>query len=663
MFKVNLKKQLVKANLKEKDISVIVPDKIVEIGTRAFFGNSHLELVELGKDIIKINECAFFGCDNLRIVYLNKGLESIGKSAFQQCEKLNNIEMPEHLKSIQEAAFAECSSLESINIPSGVAEIEKYAFFKCENLEKVEIPSSVLKIGENAFGECFNIEEIVLGKWNFLFELDDLVDKFEFCYFQKESGKLLLAKEIKGNLEGFEKVEYKTICEQFGYDKAVSMVASIVFGEDKLKKIKNFSFVVPCLVKENINYSNYIEIKECLNNYKEFKGLVKRLNKLESDISDEAYYMLFKFAFSLGAFNEDKIIRQRACEYLYEIYENKTIDLFGVKNIFKNLNLGIYFNEEWANFIIDKNNFKQLLELEDNNPDFISQIYNQFAEIKEFSRSNRGSQRYRKVTVEMCKKYILEMHFDGVNELNQDIADTLKLYAHDQNTFDVACKIREEYLNMKKSKKTKDHILGEALFSILEKKKEEILNDTGKVLKNLNDLANEKFSYEYLSKGDALNFVLGSYCNCCAHLEGVGKGIVEATVLHPDCQSLVIKNEKGEIIAKSSLYVNKRQGYAIFNNVEINDKNLNEDDKELVYIKYMQAVDNFAKKYNKKHPFNPIRQVNVGMTSNKLAYQMRGLDDAEKILSAEAFSKFSDYNGDWRYKQKILWEIDSDLKR
>ena len=51
------------------------------------------------------------------------------------------------------------------------------------------------------------------------------------------------------------------------------------------------------------------------------------------------------------------------------------------------------------------------------------------------------------------------------------------------------------------------------------------------------------------------------------------------------------------------------------------------------------------------------------MTSNKLAYQMRGLESAERILSAEGFSRFSLYDGDWRYNQKIIWEIDSDLRR
>ena len=64
----------------------------------------------------------------------------------------------------------------------------------------------------------------------------------------------------------------------------------------------------------------------------------------------------------------------------------------------------------------------------------------------------------------------------------------------------------------------------------------------GAINGTLNEVANDKFTYEFLSKYDPRNFTLGKYCSCCAHLEGVGYGIMRASILHPDCQNLVIKN-------------------------------------------------------------------------------------------------------------------------
>lgn len=667
-FKINSKKQLVKAKLTKKDIAVILPSGIKEISSKAFFGDNNLELIEFCKDLLRVGDGAFFACDNLKNVYFNERLEYIGENAFQQCESLKKMELPKNLKHIGEAAFAECSSLEYVKIPDGVVDIEKYAFYKCENLKKVELPSSVLNLGENVFNGCENLEELILGNINFLFKehygLDSVISKFPFCYFDRVSGKLLLSKAEKKDLEGFEKVDYKDNTSLFNCDKNIAIILSIVFNKEKLKDLEGLSPIISNVIRENIDNSNYLQIRERFEYLKEFKGLVKRLNEFY-DINEfsKEYYNIFKFAFSLGAFDENKSTRQRACEFIYEMCENKILDFSNVNNIFELLDLKIKLNTEWVSFITDKNNFRQLIEIENKHPNFISKIYNKFDEIREFSRSNRGSQRYRRVTVEMCEKYMFEMHFDGVDDSNQDIADVLKLYAHKQGTFDKACEIRKKYLDLKKNKKIKDHILGEELFSSLKDIEKEILDGFSDTMKNLNELANERFTYEYLSKNDVVNFVLGIYCNCCAHLEGVGKGIVEATILHPDCQCLVIRNNKGEIIGKSSLYVNRKRGYAIFNNVELNENNLSEDDKNLIYIKYMEAVDTFAKKYNKKYPFNPIRQINVGMTSNKLAYQMRGLESAERILSAEGFSRFSLYDGDWRYNQKIIWEIDSDLRR
>ena len=97
------------------------------------------------------------------------------------------------------------------------------------------------------------------------------------------------------------------------------------------------------------------------------------------------------------------------------------------------------------------------------------------------------------------------------------------------------------------------------------------ISDTKDILKILNDLASKKFTYEFLSKQDALNYVLGKYCSCCSHLEGVGYSVMRASILHPDCQNLIIRNDKGQVVAKSTLYINRKERYGVFNNIEINE--------------------------------------------------------------------------------------------
>ena len=54
---------------------------------------------------------------------------------------------------------------------------------------------------------------------------------------------------------------------------------------------------------------------------------------------------------------------------------------------------------------------------------------------------------------------------------------------------------------------------------------------------------NENYSYQWLPKQDINNFVLGKYCNCCAHIEGAGQGIMRASMALNCCQNLVIRNE------------------------------------------------------------------------------------------------------------------------
>ena len=76
---------------------------------------------------------------------------------------------------------------------------------------------------------------------------------------------------------------------------------------------------------------------------------------------------------------------------------------------------------------------------------------------------------------------------------------------------------------------------------------------------------------------------------------------------------MVIKDKNGKIIAKSTLYVNRKQGYGVFNKVKISSSIKNPKELEYIYIKYKETVEKFAETYNEKYPQRKLKQINVGM--------------------------------------------------
>ena len=190
----------------------------------------------------------------------------------------------------------------------------------------------------------------------------------------------------------------------------------------------------------------------------------------------------------------------------------------------------------------------------------------------------------------------------------------------------------------------------------LRKETVENLSQTINSLKAISD----SFTFEFLSKYDAANFVLGKYCDCCAHLEAVGYGIASASILHPDCQNLVIRDRDGKIVAKSTLYINRKEGYGLFNTIEVKEE-CNSKSKKQIYEKYMQAVIAFVEKYNLQNPNNPLKQINVGMHANDLKLEFESYNkESRTILKGIDFSIYGKksmlHEGDWKQGQRVVWK-------
>ena len=105
-----------------------IPDSVVSIGERAFYGCSNLISVTIGNSVTSIGDSAFFQCSNLSSVIIGDSVTSIEAYAFQECKSLTSITLPDSVTSIGNSAFSICSSLASITLPNSVTSIGRYAF-------------------------------------------------------------------------------------------------------------------------------------------------------------------------------------------------------------------------------------------------------------------------------------------------------------------------------------------------------------------------------------------------------------------------------------------------------------------------------------------------------------------------------------------------------
>ena len=123
-------------------------------------------------------------------------------------------------------------------------------------------------------------------------------------------------------------------------------------------------------------------------------------------------------------------------------------------------------------------------------------------------------------------------------------------------------------------------------------------------------------------------------------------------------QNLIIRDRKGIPVAKSSIYVNKNEGYAVFNNVEVAHHMYDYSDE--IFKEYMNGVYSFIKAYNEKNSSSPLTRVSVGMNLNDLDKQIQEHCIEHEVLEMINFekygNKFINHGGDWyQHGQYLLW--------
>ena len=143
------------------DEVVIIPDFIYKIGFAAFRQCRMMKKVVFHDLVFRIEREAFAGTGLVEIEIPNTVLE-IEKKAFFGCLDLQKAKIPSSIKVIPEQCFSGCTSLAEVEISEGITRLEKSAFTGCTALKKIVIPESVSYIGEFCFSGCRNLSEIVI---------------------------------------------------------------------------------------------------------------------------------------------------------------------------------------------------------------------------------------------------------------------------------------------------------------------------------------------------------------------------------------------------------------------------------------------------------------------------------------------------------------------
>ncbi len=134
--------------------TIVIPDKVVSIGSFAFSGCKKLEAVTLSKELLTIGDSAFDCCAALKTIVLPEKLTELGAGAFYKCAKLSSLTISSKLTAIAPSTFEGCAVLETVVIPETVTTLGEKAFSGCKKLASVTLPENLASIGISAFEKC-----------------------------------------------------------------------------------------------------------------------------------------------------------------------------------------------------------------------------------------------------------------------------------------------------------------------------------------------------------------------------------------------------------------------------------------------------------------------------------------------------------------------------
>lgn len=146
---------------KESLLRVVLPDRLVRIGTYAFHECRNLTgSLVIPEGVVEVAEGAFNYCFNLSgTLYLPSTLKIIGPAAFCQTAFSCELKFPENVEEIGHTAFMGCNSLYGeLRLPSRLKVLGDESFRDCISLTgSIEIPQTITTVPGYAFFNDYNL--------------------------------------------------------------------------------------------------------------------------------------------------------------------------------------------------------------------------------------------------------------------------------------------------------------------------------------------------------------------------------------------------------------------------------------------------------------------------------------------------------------------------
>lgn len=139
---------------------IVLPEYLVEIGEEAFKG-SDVTSILMPNTVKSLGTRAFEDCKKLKEVTLSSSLTLIPMAAFRGCDALQELQVPASVTKIADLAF-EASGLKEMELPMGVETVGAGAFYNCQQLEKLAFPNSLKKLGVCCFLYCNKLKSLTL---------------------------------------------------------------------------------------------------------------------------------------------------------------------------------------------------------------------------------------------------------------------------------------------------------------------------------------------------------------------------------------------------------------------------------------------------------------------------------------------------------------------
>lgn len=157
MLPLNLKTISDRAFYNSSITSLYIPQTVESIGQYAFANTSKLTgNIVIPQKTVTIGVRAFEYSAFNGTLTLEEGVQSIGPAAFAGCSKVTgDLVIPNSVTSMKESAFQASTFTGSLSIGNGVTDIPTYAFHGCSSFRgKIIIGENVKSIGERAFEGC-----------------------------------------------------------------------------------------------------------------------------------------------------------------------------------------------------------------------------------------------------------------------------------------------------------------------------------------------------------------------------------------------------------------------------------------------------------------------------------------------------------------------------